>query len=78
MEYKSVTQKVLLIIESKYAHCFLLNSRHFEVGRHTFSQTSVGRVQRCQIQLFELHFHIPYAVLFHFRFENYRARKPRQ
>jgi hypothetical protein len=35
----------------KYAHCFLLNSRHFEVWRHMSSQASMRRVQRCQIKL---------------------------
>jgi hypothetical protein len=31
------------------------------------------------IKLFELHFHVPSAVLFYYSwFENYRPRKPRQ
>jgi hypothetical protein len=42
-------------------------------------KTAMRRVQRCQIKLSELHFHIPQAVLFCcFRFENYGPRKPRQ
>jgi hypothetical protein len=42
-------------------------------------KTAMRRVQRCQIKRFELHFHIPSAVLLYcFRFENYRLRKPRQ
>jgi hypothetical protein len=36
-------------------------------------------IQRCQIKLFELHVHIPSAVLFCcFRLENYMPLKPRQ
>jgi hypothetical protein len=42
----------------KYAHCFLLNSRHFDIWRHIFSQTSKRRVQRCHIKLSELDFTI--------------------
>jgi hypothetical protein len=63
----------------KVRRFLLLNSRHFEVWRHIFSYTPMRRVQRYQIKLFELHFHIPVAVLFYcFQIENYRPRKPRQ
>jgi hypothetical protein len=45
--------------------------------RHTFSQTSMRRVHRCQIKLVESYVLIPPEVLFcYFRFENYRPRKP--
>jgi hypothetical protein len=31
--------------KSKYDHCVLLNSRHFEASRHISSQTSMRTVQ---------------------------------
>jgi hypothetical protein len=55
----SVRDNGLCFGKPKYAHCFLFNSRHFEVWHHISSQTSMRRVQCCQIKLLELQFHIP-------------------